>query len=181
MTAVNRLTNPDGFDVTEGVQVIYDALMQSMDAGSGMLDYRDWCGLRQVAYALGLDLDQFAGTWSRNGYGTRGREQSWAWPDPTAPLTDSPPENDELLAPVVSHYATIETQRDPMRRPLTDTYRKLTVTADPGTFGNTAKMAEHELLTRRAFAVKFGFTDEQVELLPIRWGSDTTYLPKDQT
>lgn len=179
MTAVNRLTNPDGFDATEGVQVIYDALMQSMDAGSGMLDYRDWCALRQVAYALGLDLDQFAGTWSQNGYGTRGIEQSWAWPDPTAPLTDSPPGDDALTVPVVRHYARIETRRD--RGSLNPDYRSLTVTTDPDTYGNIEKMAEHELLTRRAFAVKFGFTDEQVELLPIRWGSDTKYVPKDGT
>ncbi len=117
MSGVVRLRNESGFDVTEGVQVMLDALVQSMDAGSGFLDYREWCAIRQVAWALGLDPDVVFESDRRHGRyadwpveclnrgavdlglprcahpvgrcGPR-RFVPWGWPDPALPLTDEP-------------------------------------------------------------------------------------------
>lgn len=108
MTEIKRVSSADGVDITEGLQVMLDALYNSMDAGSGFLDYREWCAIRQVAHALGLDPDEFSdpeyklidGTFTADfrhpngnpGY-TRTPPVTTYWPDPTAPLTDEP--NDE--------------------------------------------------------------------------------------
>lgn len=81
----------NGIDIKEGVQVLLDALVQSMDAGSGMLDYREWCAIRQVGHALGVvDLDQLShgDSWLIGNYSQP--PQHAPWPDPKAPLTDTP-------------------------------------------------------------------------------------------
>lgn len=94
--SVKRITNEDGFDVTEGIQVILDALHSSMDAGSGMLDWREWCAIRQVAHALGVDPDGFTGKGASSaGFCTYTYDGSYnrkvhGWPDPATALTDAP-------------------------------------------------------------------------------------------
>lgn len=116
---VKRIQNEDGLDVTEGIQVIFDGLMGSMDAGSGFLDWREWCAIRQVAWALGVlegrveeevnaRTQKFTGehemawtTWPT----TLGEPQQYKkpiyrninWPDPAAPLTDAPPNEEDML------------------------------------------------------------------------------------
>jgi hypothetical protein len=75
----------NSIDIKEGVQIILDSLASSMDAGSGFLDYREWCAIRQVAYALGVvDLDELVG---ERYLGVTGQH---VWPSPFAPLTDEP-------------------------------------------------------------------------------------------
>jgi hypothetical protein len=46
-------------DVTESVQIIYDALMGSMDAGSGFLDAEEEQALRKIAKVCGFDDPTF--------------------------------------------------------------------------------------------------------------------------
>lgn len=104
---MKRVSSADGIDITEGLQVMLDALYNSMDAGSGFLDYREWCAIRQVAFALGLDPNEFSdpefklidGRYNATfrhpsgnpGY-TRTPPVTTYWPDPTLPLTDEPGE-----------------------------------------------------------------------------------------
>lgn len=80
----------NGIDVKEAIQIVFDSLAASMDAGSGFLDYREWLAIRQLGYALGVgDLDELtkpAGTYNHT---TKEYDQP-VWPDPKAPLTDVP-------------------------------------------------------------------------------------------
>jgi hypothetical protein len=48
-------------DVTEAVQIIYDALYNSMDAGSGFLDKEEEDALRELAKLAGFDPPHFPG------------------------------------------------------------------------------------------------------------------------
>ena len=93
---VSRLRNEDGFDVTEGVQVILDAFAHGMEAGSGMLDWREQCAIRKVAWALGLNPDDFTASRFKVRRGEhfapmRQGPYETSWPDPADPLTDEPP------------------------------------------------------------------------------------------
>lgn len=48
-------------DVTEAVQIIYDALYHSMDAGSGFLDKAEEDALRELARLAGFEPPRFPG------------------------------------------------------------------------------------------------------------------------
>lgn len=82
---VKQISNEDGFVVTEGVQLMLDTIVNTLDAGSGFFDYREWCAIRQVAWALGLEPDVFS-----TGYFPDKERARAGWPDPSAPLTDEP-------------------------------------------------------------------------------------------
>jgi hypothetical protein len=48
-------------DVTEAVQIVYDALYHSMDAGSGFLDSDEMDALRELAAHGGFEVPHFPG------------------------------------------------------------------------------------------------------------------------
>lgn len=80
MNIIVRYEDGTEFDITDGVRVLYDCTVGSMDWGSGFFDTNEVMAVRAVARSCGFEVEPY----KQDQCDRCGHQRSYHWPD-TAP------------------------------------------------------------------------------------------------